>query len=196
MQTNEMKEIILASSSPRRKELLELTGLKFTVDGVDYEERMDSGLQPHRLARFLSREKAKAAAKKYNDAIIIAADTFIVLKGRLLGKPKTEKEAVKILGSLNGKVHSVITGFTIIDTSNRRTLSRSVETKVWFKKLTEDEIDSYVRTGEPLDKAGAYGIQGLGSVIVKKIEGDYFNVIGLPLSALMDSLKRFGIYIL
>ncbi len=196
MKTNEMKKIILASSSPRRKELLEMTGLKFSVDGVDYEERMDSGLQPHPLARFLSREKAKAAAKKYSNAIIIAADTFIVLKGRLLGKPKTKKEAVKMLGSLNGKVHSVITGFTVIDASKRRTLSRSVETKVWFKKLTGDEIDSYVRTGEPMDKAGAYGIQGLGAVIVKKIEGDYFNVIGLPLSALMDSLKRFGIYIL
>jgi len=191
-----MKKIILASSSPRRKELLELTGLRFRTDAVDYQERMDSDLEPHRLARFLSREKAKTAARRYDDAIIIAADTFIVFKGRVLGKPRTRTEALKMLELLNGKAHSVITGFTIIDASNRRTLSRTVETKVWFKTLTRDEIASYVRTGEPLDKAGAYGIQGLGSVIVKKIEGDCFNVVGLPLSALMDSLKRFGVYIL
>lgn len=191
-----MKLIILASASPRRRKLLALTGLKFRIDPSDYREDMKSDLEPHKLARFLSLEKAKAVAVKYKDAIIIAADTFIVFKSRLLGKPHTPKEARRILRMLNGKKHSVITGFTILDTMSRKRLSRSVETKVYFKKLTEEEIDAYVRSGEPLDKAGAYAIQGLGSFIVRKIEGDYFNVIGIPLSALADGLKKFGIRIL
>jgi septum formation protein len=191
-----MKKIILASSSPRRKELLKLTGLPFSVDAVDCHEEMDLGLVPHKLAKFLSCEKAETAAKKYADALIIAADTFVAFKGGLLGKPHTKKEAVKMLEALNGKAHSVITGFTIIDTKTNKRVSRSVETRVWFKKLTKDEIEAYVGTGEPLDKAGAYAIQGMGSLIVRKIEGDYFNVIGLPLSTLTASLKKFGIFVL
>jgi septum formation protein len=193
---SDTKTIILASSSPRRKELLSLTGLKFSVDNSDYEEDMDSDLGPHALARFLSLEKAKAVAFRYKQAIIISADTFIVFKGKLLGKPHTEKEAGRMLRILNGKTHSVITGFTIMDTGRNKRLSRSVETRVSFKRLTEQELDNYVKTKEPLDKAGAYAIQGLGAVIIKKIEGDYFNVIGLPLSALMDGLKKFGVRIL
>jgi septum formation protein len=191
-----MKRIILASASPRRKELLALTGLKFQLDTSGYEEEMDSALNPHKLAKFLSREKAKAVASKYKNSVIIAADTFIFFKDNILGKPRTEKEARRMLTLLNGKTHSVITGFTIIDTGNNRRLSKSVVTKVYFKRLTRKEIDAYVKSKEPLDKAGAYAIQGLGSVIVRKIEGDYFNVIGLPLSALTESLKRFGIHIL
>ncbi|MBI3593243.1 MAG: septum formation protein Maf, partial [Nitrospirae bacterium] len=161
-----------------------------------YEEDMSHDMSPHELAKFLSSEKAKAVSKKYKNAIIIAADTFIVFRGKLLGKPHTEEEAGRMLKTLNGKSHSVITGFTILDTGNNKKISRSVETKVYFKKLTIKEIDAYVKTKEPLDKAGAYAIQGLGSVIVKKIEGDYFNVIGLPVSVLMESLKKFGVHIL
>jgi septum formation protein len=194
--TEKMKKIVLASSSPRRRDLLKLTGLTFVVDAADYEEKMDSGLDPHKLAKFLSRKKAKETATKYHDAIIIAADTFIVFKNRLLGKPRTKTEAARMLASLSGESHSVITGFTIIDTGKNKMVSRSVETKVWFKKLTRHEIDAYVGTGEPMDKAGAYAIQGLGSLIVRKIEGDYFNVIGLPLSALMENLRKFGISVL
>jgi len=192
----DQRQMILASASPRRKELLTLTGLKFRVDVSDYEEELHHRMPPHDLAKFLSREKAKAVSAKYRDAVVIAADTFIVFRGSLLGKPHTEEEAKRMLEMLNGKSHSVITGFTVFDTANRKRISRSVETRVFFKKLTPAEIDAYVRTGEPLDKAGAYAVQGLGSVIVRKIEGDYFNVIGLPLSALMDSLKKFGVYIL
>ncbi|MGD0883861.1 MAG: Maf family protein [Thermodesulfovibrionales bacterium] len=191
-----MKRIILASASPRRKELLALTGLKFTLDTSGYEEEMNSALDPRKLAKFLSLEKAKAVAGKYTNAVIIAADTFIVFKGKILGKPHTEKMARRMLSLLNGKIHSVITGFTILDTGDNRRLSKSVVTKVYLKRLTRKEIDAYVKSREPLDKAGGYAIQGLGSVIVKKIEGDYFNVIGLPLSALMDSLKRCRVHIL
>lgn len=189
------KTIILASASPRRKEILEKTGLKFNVDASDYEEDIDSGLPPRTLARFLSQEKARAVAGKYPNAIIIAADTFIVFKKKIFGKPHTPREARRMLKALNGKCHFVITGFTIIDTENNWRLSRSVETRVYFKKMTTREIEAYVKSGEPLDKAGAYAIQGLGATIIRKIEGDYFNVMGLPLNALMEGLKRFGVYI-
>ena len=192
----EKRKIILASASPRRKEILEITGLKFSVDAGGYEEDMDLALKPHQLAKFLSSEKAKAIAGKYTNALVIAADTFIVFKGSLLGKPHTGKEAGRMLTLLNGKPHSVITGFSIIDTKTGKKLSRSVETRVYFKKMTAQEIASYVKTGEPLDKAGAYAIQGLGAVIVEKIEGDYFNVMGLPLFHLAEALKKFGISVL
>lgn len=192
----EQRKIILASASPRRSEILGLTGLKFSVDVSEYEEDMELGLKPHQLARFLSSEKAKTIAAKYPDALVIAADTFIVFRGNLLGKPHTEEEARRMLILLNGRSHSVITGFTIIDTKTKKKLSRSVETKVYFRKMTEQEIESYVRTGEPLDKAGSYAIQGIGAVIVKKIEGDYLNVVGLPLNSLTDALRKFGVSVL
>jgi septum formation protein len=173
-----------------------MTGLKFSVDAGDYEEDMDLALKPRRLARFLSAEKAGRIAVKYPDALVIAADTFIVCQGRLLGKPHTPREAARMLTLLNGKAHSVITGFTIIDTKTGKKVSRSVETKVYFNKMTAREIGAYVRTGEPLDKAGAYAIQGTGALIVKKIEGDYFNVMGLPLSSVTRALKEFGVFVL
>lgn len=190
------KPIILSSASPRRRELLALVGLKFIVDAGEYEEDMNTDLSPPELARFLSRKKAEDVAGRHKKAIIIAADTFIVFQGALMGKPRDEGEARAMLKKLSGKTHSVITGYTIIDTESRKRLSRVVETRVSFKRLTVQEIDAYVRSKEPLDKAGAYAIQGLGSVIVRKIEGDYFNVIGLPLSSLADSLKRFGVSVL
>jgi septum formation protein len=192
----EKRKIILASASPRRNEILKATGLKFTIDAGDYEEDMNLGLKPHQLAKFLSSEKARAIAVKRSNSLVIAADTFIVFKDRLLGKPHTKEEARRMLTLLNGKAHSVITGFTIIDTNTKKKLSRSVETKVYFRKMTTQEIEAYINTGEPLDKAGAYAIQGLGAIIVKKIEGDYFNVMGLPLSSLTEALKKFGVSVL
>jgi septum formation protein len=191
-----MKNIILASASPRRKELLEKIGLKFDVEPSDYEEDISPGIEPHKLAKSLSLKKAELVAKNYENALVIAADTFIVINDEVLGKPLTENEARRMLRTINGRQHSVITGFTIIDTGNSKAITRSLETKVHIKKLTSKEIDSYVESKEPLDKAGAYAIQGLGSVIVEKIEGDYFNVIGLPLSAVVESLKEFGVNIL
>jgi len=191
-----MKRIILASASPRRVELLEKIGLKFEVEPSNYEEDMHSELEPHEFARKISLEKAEAVASKHKNAIVIAADTIIVFGSKILGKPHTENEARKMLETINGKSHSVITGFSIIDTGKNKTLSKSVETKIHIRKLTLAEIDAYVKSKEPLDKAGAYAIQGLGAVIVEKIEGDYFNVVGLPLSALTEALKEFGINIL
>jgi len=191
-----MKTIILASASPRRKELLRKIGLKFKVEPSNYEEKVSQDLEPHELAKSLSLEKARLVAPKYKNALIIAADTFIVFEGKILGKPHTETEAKQMLETLNGKPHSVITGFTIVDTGSNKAVSEAVETKVYLRKLSSHEIDAYVQSKEPLDKAGAYAIQGLGSVIVEKIEGDYFNVIGLPLSALTERLKEFGVSIL
>jgi septum formation protein len=170
-----------------------MTGLKFEVAHSDYEEDMSMKMEPHKLARFLSDGKAASAAGRHKNALVIAADTFIVFKGRLMGKPHTSEEAKRMLNALNGKSHSVITGFTIIDAKTGKKLSRSVETKVWLKKMTASEIDGYVKTGEPLDKAGAYAIQGLGAVIVKKIEGDYLNVVGLPLYDVVDALGKLGV---
>ena len=191
-----MKKVILASASPRRKELLDKIGLKFEVEPSNYGEDIDPRLEPHELAKSLSLKKAKTVASNHKDALVIAADTFIVFEGRILGKPQTETEAKRILEAINGKPHRVITGFTVIDTQSDKTLSKSVETKVYIRRLSPDEIDAYVRSREALDKAGAYAIQGLGSVIVERIEGDYFNVIGLPLCALTESLKEFGVHVL
>ena len=191
-----MKTIILASASPRRRELLEKIGLRFKVEPSNYEEDIHSRLEPHKLAQKVSLEKAEAVASKHKNTIVIAADTFVVFGGQILGKPHTEKEAREMLEAISGKSHSVITGFSIIDTCKNKALSKSVETKIYIRRLTSAEIDAYVKSKEPLDKAGAYAIQGLGAVFVEKIEGDYFNVIGLPLSALTEALKEFGINIL
>jgi septum formation protein len=188
-----MKRIILASASPRRKELLEKLGLKFEVDASNCEEEIDPVLGPDELVRRISITKAKAVAQRHQDAVIIAADTIGVIGKKLLGKPHTADEAGKMLAKISGKSHEVITGFTILDTVTNKIMTGTVSTKVYIKKLTQQEIAAYVQTGEPLDKAGAYGIQGRGAVIVEKIEGDYYNVMGLPLSALTEALIEFGI---
>ena len=191
-----MKRIVLASASPRRKELLEQIGLQFEVAPSNHDEEITSASEPHETARKLSLGKARSAARKHRNALIIAADTFVVIGDRILGKPHTDSEAREMLRALNGQAHSVITGFTILDTETGKVLSRSVETRVHMRKLTLKEIDSYVRTKEPLGKAGGYAIQGLGAVLIERIEGDYSNVVGLPLSALAESLREFGVHAL
>lgn len=188
-----MKQIILASGSPRRKELLEKAGLKFIVDPSSYEEKLDSNLEPSELVKQLSLEKAQDVAKKYKNAFVIGADTIIVFEGKILGKPKDENDAKETLSRLSGKAHSVITGFTLIDTATGKTISEFVETKVYFKELTSQEIDDYVKSGEPLDKAGSYATQGLGAKLIDRIEGDFDNVVGLPTSEVLKKLKEFGV---
>jgi septum formation protein len=190
------RKIILASASPRRKEIFGKTGLKFKVDESDGDEKADSGLKPHELAQFLSRAKAMDVARRHRNALVIAADTLVISGRTIFGKPGGEEQAREMLKTLSGRAHSVITGFTIIDTAGKKEVSSSVETKVYVKRLSADEIDAYIRSGEPFGKAGAYGIQGLGAVMVKKIEGDFFNVMGLPLYALAESLKKFGVHVL
>jgi septum formation protein len=192
----QVRKVVLASASPRRKELLEKIGLIFVVDPSEYPEDLTGDMNPLDFAKAISLEKAKTVASKYPDSLIIAADTFGVLRGKIIGKPHTAEEACQMLSTLSGKSHRVITGFTILDTKSQHTITRVVETRVYFSKLSDEEIDNYVKSGEPLDKAGAYAIQGLGSVIVEKISGDYYNVMGLPLQALTESLKEFGIHIL
>jgi len=189
-------EIVLASASTRRKELLEKIGLQFTVDPSDYPEDAYFELKPRERAKQVSLEKARAVAARHSNALIIAADTFIVSAGQVMGKPHSPNEAKRMLKALSGCSHMAITGFTILDTTNGKTLSRAVETRIYMRKLSEREIDSYVSSSEPLDKAGAYAIQGLGSALIDKIEGDYYNIMGLPLSACAQDLKSFGVHVL
>ncbi len=193
-----MKKIILASNSPRRKTLLSQIGLKFKVIPSNYQENMVSNLSPRELAKRLSRGKAEAVAKIKNNrnSIIIAADTFVVFRNKVLGKPKNRQEARHMLHILSGRQHSVITGYTIIDTATLKIISRAIETKIYMRPYSEKEISAYLKTGEPFDKAGAYAIQGLGGNLIKKIEGDFFNVMGLPLFELIDDLKKIRVKIL
>ncbi len=193
MQYCRMRKIILASLSPRRRESLKKLRLPFTTEGSGHEENLKLKLKPHDLAKHLALRKAEAVAKRHRDAVIIGADTIIILKGRVLGKPKSAADARKMLARLSGKVHTVITGFAIIDTKIGKKVSKAAETQVYFRKLTGREIAEYVRTGEPLDMAGSYAIQGLGAVFIKKIEGDYYTVVGLPLAALSEILSRFDL---
>jgi len=190
------KKIILASGSPRRKELLERLGLQFEVIIPQVEESFDLDIPVFDLVKKLAMQKALTVAHDQENAIIIGADTLGVYRGKILSKPHDDTEAIRILRMLNGRAHRVITGFTIMDTSNGHVVSDVVETTVYFRKLTLTEIEAYVKTGEPLDKAGAYAIQGLGALIVDRIEGDYYNVMGLPLSKVAGYLKLFGIKIL
>jgi len=191
-----MEKIILASQSPRRKELLEQIGLNFEIEPSNYQEDMSLRMAPGKLAKYLSLGKAKDVAKRHKNSIIIAADTFCVLGKEVFGKPKTVERAKMILHKFSGRAHAVITGFTIIDTRTDKSFSEFVKTKVYFKKLSEEEINAYVATGEPLNFAGAYAIQHLGGLFVRKIVGDYSNIIGLPIPALAAELEKFGINIL
>lgn len=191
-----MKKIILASNSPRRKDLLKQIGLEFEIDPSNYEEDMTLKMNPSKLAEHLSLGKAEDVAKRHKDAIVISADTIVAIGGEVFGKPKTEERSKYMLQKLSGKAHSVITGFTIIDTETNKQISKSVETKVYFKNISEEETDAYIATGEPLDKGGGYAIQGLAALFIEKIEGDYFNIVGLPIGAIVEELKNFGVKIL
>jgi len=191
-----MKPIILASASPRRKDLLKQIGINFEIDPSNYQEEKHLNLEPYELAKYLSLQKAKDVATRHKKSIIIAADTFVAFEGKIIGKPSSEEEARERLKKMSGRPHSVITGFTIIDTEINKIVSKSVETKVYFKNISLEEIDSYVASKEPMDKGGGYAIQGLGGILIDKIEGDYYNVVGLPLAVLVEELKIFGIKVL
>ena len=176
--------IILASQSPRRQELLKLITNDFEIKVSNVDETLPSGISPKDAVLYLS--KIKAEPFKSENDIVIGADTVVALDGKILGKPKNDENAREMLKFLSGKAHSVFTGVTLIKGDITR--SFSVETKVKFFDLTDEEIDEYIKTGEPADKAGAYGIQGYGSLLVEKIDGDYFNVVGLPVSKLAREL--------
>lgn len=191
-----MKAIVLASSSPRRKEILSKLRLPFTVAVSDYEEDMTLPMPPVELAKYLSAGKARAVAKNHPEAIIIAADTFIVYDNHILGKPKTEERAREMLRMLSGQENDILTGVTILDSSDNHEYSFSEITRIFMKEIPEDTINAYIKTGEPLDKAGAYALQELGAILVDRIEGDFFNAMGLPLARLALELQKFGIQVL
>ena len=186
-------KIVLASGSPRRIGLLKMLGCKFQIMPSKVEEKINSSLSPTQNVKRLSRLKALDVASKVSDGIVIAADTMVVLGKTILGKPKNKKEAYKMLKNLSGKTHQVITGLAVTDGKTKRMLQDFVITKVKFRKLNKNLIDKYIASSEPLDKAGAYGIQGKGALLVESIKGDYFNVVGLPLNALNQLLEKFGI---
>jgi septum formation protein len=188
--------IILASNSPRRKELLNQVGLPFLTDAADVDERILPGELPEAYAERVALEKAMVVKRRTKDGIIIAADTVVVLGDAILGKPAGSLDAGHMLSMLSGKMHRVVTGLALVDAQKERKLTGHEVTRVWFRTLTAEQIASYVRTGEPLDKAGAYGIQGKGALLVERIEGCYFNVVGLPLSFLDKLLMNFGLRLL
>ncbi len=191
--SNGVKKVILASASKWRKILLERAGVQFTVEVSGHPEDLKQKLSPKKLVQKLALEKAQVVGKRHKDAIIIAADTVAVFRGKAIGKPKSGAEAKKVLTGLSGDRHSLVTGFVILDTKTGRHIVKSEETKVWFRKLTSDEIGAYIKTGEPLTVAGAYAIQGGGSSFASRIEGDFYNIVGLPLASVVVELRRFGV---
>lgn len=192
-----MDKFILASASPRRRELLEQIGLKFRIFVTDADEsKIDKNLPVNLYVEELAMAKAAAAAKVLNnekDAIIIAADTVVYFNNKIMGKPKDEKEAFDMIESLSGNMHEVFTGICVMRISDGFSTAGCERTEVYFNELSPEKIQRYIDTGEPMDKAGAYGIQGVGALLVEKIIGDYFNVVGLPLSKLSKILENdFG----
>ena len=188
-----MAHIVLASASPRRQELLQRMGItEFDIRVPETEESYPEGLSPRQIVEYISREKADAAVKLCGaDEIVITADTMVFLDDARLGKPTDEADALRMLTALQGRHHTVCTGVTV--RQGDHTVTESEETEVIFRPATQRELLAYIATGEPMDKAGAYGIQGKGSLLVEGIRGDFFNVMGLPLLRLSRMLEQFGI---
>ena len=183
-------KIILASASPRRKELMALAGIPFEARPVDADETILCCTPPEGAVMMLATRKAQLAAEHVPDDLIIGADTIVAVGKHIYGKPDTSEEAFEMLSALSGKTHQVFTGVCIYTKSGHRN-AFCTRTDVTFFPLSEEEIRAYIATGEPMDKAGAYGIQGKGALLVEKIDGDYYNVVGLPISRLVRELKSF-----
>ncbi len=191
-----MSKIILASASPRRRELLERIGVTdFEVRAPEVDENFPEGLSPEETVQFISREKAEAAREQWgHEPIIITADTMVFLDDRRLGKPRSEADALEMLTALQGRRHTVCTGVTV--SQGEKILTEAESTGVIFRPAEKRELLSYIATGEPMDKAGAYGVQGKGALLVERLEGDFFNVIGLPVLRLSRMLSEFGVWLL
>ena len=187
------QQIILASSSPRRKELLKQIGLDFKIVPSKYEEDMTMKMSHTKLAKVLAYGKAKDVADRVKEGVVIGTDTFLVFGDKRIGKPKDAKDAKRILNSLSNKYIKIYSGIAIIDVKNKREIVDVEITKIKFKKLSKKEIDGYIKTKEPLDKAGAFGVQGIGAVFIEKIDGCYSNVVGLPLFNLYKNLGKLNI---
>ncbi len=187
--------LVLASASPRRKELLQTIGVSFEIVPADIKEIMMRDESPISHVKRLSLEKAQKVSKKMPQTWVLGADTIVVKDGKVLGKPKDEKMARYMLKLLSGTDHKVYTGYAIIHSDfPAKKIIRCVKSDVYIRPLGPDEIDSYIKTGEPMDKAGGYAVQGLGSAIVKKISGSYTNVVGLPLCEVAQDLKDLEIF--
>ncbi|WP_078432465.1 Maf family protein [Metabacillus halosaccharovorans] len=182
--------LILASASPRRKELLELLQLPFEVISSEVEEVVDENLHPADMVQSLAQQKAESVAKTKPNSYVIGSDTLVVYQGKMLGKPKSEQEAREMLIMLSGQTHEVYTGVSIVHKGKHNSFCE--QTSVTFYSLTQREIEDYVNTGEPMDKAGAYGIQGFGALLVKEIKGDYYAVMGLPIARTKRELLHTG----
>lgn len=182
--------IILASASPRRKEILENVNVKFTVVASNIDEVILDNEPPKELVMRLAFEKCMDVARKNEDALVIGADTIVVMDDQILGKPKNEEDAYNMIELLSNKKHQVITGISLINLSLDKKVIDYVVSEVTFKDLSKETIRDYINTKESLDKAGAYGIQGYGSLLVESISGDYFNIVGLPISRISDLLKE------
>jgi septum formation protein len=187
-----VKPIILASRSPRRIHLLHQIGLSFTVQESGVDEHISDGIAPEEVVRRLSLEKASRVAERLHDGIVIGADTIVVLDGKILGKPSSKGEAISMLSQLGGKTHTVFTGFALIDVESQKSYVDYEKTEVTFRRLSNEEIESYVESGSPMDKAGAYGIQDdFGAVFVERINGCFYTVVGFPLSKFYTSWNMF-----
>lgn len=191
-----MLPVYLASASPRRGILLKQLGIPFSVLVRPVEESLNERVPSGRQAEALAERKARAAAREVGEGLVIGADTIVACRGRVLGKPVNPEDAEKMLGFLQGKEHEVFTGLAVVQKPSLRTVAAYGRTRVEFKPLAPEQISRYVATGEPLDKAGAYAIQGLGAVFIERIEGCYFNVVGLPLALLAEILQKFGVDVL
>lgn len=191
-----MGKIVLASGSPRRQELLHRMGIdEFDIRAPQTEETCPPDLSPRETVEYISREKSAAAAALCTpEELVITADTMVFLDGRRLGKPAHEAEALEMLTALQGRHHTVCTGVTV--RRGDTILTESESTDVYFRPASQEELLAYIRTGEPMDKAGAYGIQGRGALLVERIDGDFFNVMGLPLLRLSRMLEHFGLRLL
>ena len=189
--------LVLASSSPRRIEILKKLGLQFIVRKSEINEVRFKDETPERYVIRIAFEKAYNVAKKYNENTVIGADTIVLIDGEILGKPKNKSEAKNMLMKLSGREHKVLTGLCLLNSKSKKILKKVVKSLVIIKELTSEEIESYIKTGEPLDKAGSYAIQGIGAFMVKEIHGSYTNVVGLPVCELIEMLleakaiKRF-----
>lgn len=192
--------LILASSSPRRRELIQLLGLPVTIRNNDVDETMEREITPVETVKELSTRKARAAFEQikgsFENGVIVGSDTVVVYNGKILSKPENKDDAFRMLKLLQGNTHDVYSGIACIETVTGENVVNHSVTQVTMKPLTDEQIRSYIQTGEPMDKAGAYAVQGLGATFVEKINGDYFTVVGLPLALLSDMLKDFGIDVL
>ena len=191
-----MLPIYLASASPRRRELLEQLGLSFAVTVGNVDESIGEALPPGRMVEVLSERKAGKVAGELDSGLVIGSDTVVVWRDRIMGKPRDGQEALEMLACLQGDEHSVYSGLAVINAATGATHVSHERTRVFFRPAGRDELEKYIATGEPLGKAGAYAIQGLGSVFVEGIEGCYSTVVGLPLAKLAGALKEFGVDVL